>query len=236
MLDSGKLKEMEAEFGNSTARHVQVVNHLLARFATKGSFVRLSGPDAYNETERLEKLRLLLHDVPQITRNRGTGLPLSADGPAVWEQDILSGFQKRLYRLTGIDNPEMLHKKLSEANGNDPTGFYLVEHILLIEKKAAGEATDKFNHSAKALFNYLAVLMQNNLPPDPYSFQLTIILPDCYPIWSDRKEFVENRIAEEVPAHILPYIYWLDKKQLIEFEALYESWLADLLQIYTPAP
>ena len=234
LLDSDRLNGLQANFGNSTGRQVQVVNHLLARFATKGSFVRLSGPEAYNETERLEKLRMLLHDIPLITRNRGAGLPLSTDGPGVWEKDLLSGFQKRLYRLTGIDNPEMVHRKLSEEKGSDPTGFYLVEHILLIEKEIPGEATNKFNNSAKELFNYLAALMQNNLSSDPYSFQLTIIMPKWYPVWFDRKEFVENMIAEEVPAHILPYIYWLDKKEITEFEALYENWLADLLHIYLP--
>ncbi|WP_201747752.1 hypothetical protein [Dyadobacter flavalbus] len=235
LLDADKLNELKADFGFSTSRQVKVVNHLLARFATKGSFVRLSGPGAYDETEKLEKLRMLLHDVPLITRNRGTGLPITADGTAVWEQDMLSGFQKRLYRLTGIDNPALNHRKLSEEKGNDPTGFYLVEHILLIGKKGANEAENRFNKSAGLLFNYLAALMQDHLPADPYSFQLTIILPKWYPVWFDRKEFVENMIAEEVPAHILPYIYWLDYQEIVEFEALYENWLTDLLQIYLPA-
>ncbi|GGB82304.1 hypothetical protein [Dyadobacter sediminis] len=234
MLDADKLKELEADFGHSTSRQTKVVNHLLARFATTGSFVRLSGPEAYKETERLEKLRMLLHDVPLITRNRGTGLPLTADGTTIWEQDMLSGFQKRLYRLTGIDNPALNHRKLSGEKGNDLAGFYLVEHILLIGKKGANEAENRFNKSAALLFNYLAAFMQENLPADPYSFQLTVILPKWYPVWFDRKKFVENMIAEEVPAHILPYICWLDYKEIVEFEALYENWLADLLQIYLP--
>ncbi|MEP5340734.1 MAG: hypothetical protein ABJL44_00040 [Algibacter sp.] len=58
------------------------------------------------------------------------------------------------------------------------------------------------------------------MPKDPYSLQLTFVLPN----WMERyqneslKQFVEHTIQEETPAHIIAYIQWLDKPTMQLFD------------------
>lgn len=231
LIDLEKLNGLRESLGDKSSRNERITDHLLARFATQGQFVRMAGRGAYSQEERYEKQRLLLQDIPIITRDRGIGQPFPEDPQGIWQKEFLSGFQKRVYRLIGIDNPTLEHKKLSEENGNDPAGFYLVEHIMLVEKDGLGPLIKKFNKSAMALFDFLKGLNENAMQPEPFSFQLTLILPAWYPVWYERKEFVTNLIEEQLPAHIMPSVYWLNENEMRSFEELYESWLGNLIKL-----
>lgn len=62
---------------------------------------------------------------------------------------------------------------------------------------------------------------------DPYSYRLHIILP----AYSSRfrnlefRRFVETIIREEMPAHILPKICWINAEDMAKLEQLYRNWI-----------
>ena len=66
--------------------------------------------------------------------------------------------------------------------------------------------------------------------PDPFSFQLSVILPDWpgrLQIPSFRQLVIETFIAE-TPAHITLYFHWCDRPTLAEFETTQAIWLQQL--------
>lgn len=119
-------------------------------------------------------------------------------------------------------------------------GFYLFENILLRPDDADSEADKKFMDICVD-----ADCAQCN-PHDPYSFGLTIVLPG----WTHRfsnlffRQFAEDAIRAEVPAHILTRICWIgepsayiteevetetekdaEPSQMKLLEAAYRNWL-----------
>lgn len=210
----------------------KILDHLLARFATSYTPVMTELSDSKTLEKALQAKIMLLKDIPIVTRKKGLGFPVKPQEKEVWDSNLLSGFQKRLYRLLGVKNDDFKHFQLSRVRGREPVGFYLVEHILLIEREEKNLFSKKFNRAAELLYDYISHLSAEDQPHDPYSFQMTIILPDWYPSWRKRRNTVENAIKKEIPAHILPYFHWLNKKNMGEFEILYEDWLKALLQLY----
>ena len=229
----------------------KILDHLLARFSTRFIPVASGESDADSLERIAEKKMQLLSDIPLITRERGLGIPVTPDNKEIWDTDLLSGFQKRVYRLIGVNNDELRHIRLKEAKGMDPAGFYLVEHILLAKRPGSQSNINQFNRDAEDLFTYLEEIYikkyRDAVKPDesssvkqiradsfhyePYSFQLTVVLPDWYPLWNARMNRVERAISEELPAHIFPYFIWMNKDELEEFERRYENWLKSLLRL-----
>ncbi len=210
----------------------KILDHLLARFATPYTPIMTEATDANALEKTLQAKKMLLKDIPIITQERGLGLPVRPQEKGIWDTDLLSGFQKRMYRLLGVNNEAFRHVKLSRIRGSEPVGFYLIEHILLMQRAEGSIFSKKFNRAAELLLEYIHDLSAEEPPQDPYSFQLTLILPDWYATWRQRRNTVENAIRKEVPVHILPYFHWLNKKNMDEFEILYEDWLKALLQVY----
>lgn len=70
-------------------------------------------------------------------------------------------------------------------------------------------------------------------PADPYSLQLTVMLPD----WPRRnqdenfRKLVEKTIRSEAPAHLKVYLQWLDLGRMHDFEHCHFMWLSQLSQI-----
>jgi len=228
-----------------------MLDHLLARFSTRYNPVASEESNADSLERIAEKKMQLLSDIPLITRERGLGIPVTPDNKEIWDSGLLSGFQKRVYRLIGVNNDELRHIRLTEAKGTDPAGFYLVEHILLAKRPGDQSNIKQFNRDAEDLFTYLVEIYikkyrdavksdesssGKQIRPDrfhyePYSFQLSVLLPDWYPLWNTRKNRVERAISEELPAHIYPYFMWLNRDEMEEFERLYENWLTSLLRL-----
>lgn len=114
-------------------------------------------------------------------------------------------------------------------------GLFLFENILLRPDSDDSDATEKF----------MDICVDENCeqckPNDPYSFRLTIVLPG----WTKRfsnlhfREFTEDAIRAEVPAHILTRICWIGSplkevetededvkpSQMKQLEELYRNWL-----------
>jgi hypothetical protein len=65
---------------------------------------------------------------------------------------------------------------------------------------------------------------------DPYSLQVSILIPG----WHKRfrspafRHLFEKTIYLETPSHIYPHIYWLDHKEMREFEEAYKLWVQEM--------
>jgi len=103
-----RLNESEDRFLDRRAR---VLNHLIARFAERfGAYAlvshQLSGDRLKTERELLDDRADFLADYPAISRARGQGFNQRPEDPArAWDSDNLSGLERRVSRLLGIDAP-----------------------------------------------------------------------------------------------------------------------------------
>ena len=63
--------------------------------------------------------------------------------------------------------------------------------------------------------------------PEPYSFQISFVLPDWLPRFKNKnfRQLIHSIINAEIPAHITPYYLWLDRAKMQEFERVYTHWL-----------
>lgn len=86
-------------------------------------------------------------------------------------------------------------------------GFHLLEHVLL-RPRATG--------SARAV------------PETFYAHRVSVILPAFTARFADPgcRAWIEELIAQNLPAHILPQFYWLDFVLLAQFELRQAGWLA----------
>jgi len=96
-------------------------------------------------------------------------------------------------------------------------GMYLIENILLRPE----EKGDPF------LPICVNTEYQDCADADPYSYRIHIILPAYGIRFSnmDFRNYAEQVIRAEVPAHILPKICWIDKDDMVILERLYLEWL-----------
>ncbi|MEO1436570.1 MAG: hypothetical protein AAFV80_13610, partial [Bacteroidota bacterium] len=99
-------------------------------------------------------------------------------------------------------------------------GIHLIEHILLRPRR---EALDPF----------MEVCLEADCSTcgheDPYSFRASVV----FPYWSRRfvdedlafREYVENQLRLECPAHVHLKICWVSNKMMRRFELWYRRWL-----------
>lgn len=107
-------------------------------------------------------------------------------------------------------------KIITDLNSN-AEGFYLLEHILLRpRKRASAEKVEDFTQPSDEFFHG----------------QISFIFPN----WTARfanpafRQFAEKTIANQLPAHMFPQIYWLDQTQMLQMDKLYRPWLSALEQ------
>lgn len=62
---------------------------------------------------------------------------------------------------------------------------------------------------------------------EPYSFQISFIFPAWLPRFKDTefRQLLTETLVRETPAHIAINILWFDRKQMSEFEQVYNNWL-----------
>lgn len=102
---------------------------------------------------------------------------------------------------------------------NDPVGLHLIEHILLRPRSAAFHLMDVCLHDCDCLCEQ-----------DPYTFRASVVLP-YWPGHFDSmsfREYFENKIREEAPAHIMLKICWLGNNLMRQFELCYKNWVEAL--------
>jgi hypothetical protein len=109
-------------------------------------------------------------------------------------------------------------------------GMFLVEHILL-----RPDITDN-NASSDQFMPICADDCEDGCGLDPYSFKVSIVLPGFTYRFSnpDFRNYMENIIREELPAHIVPRICWVGSRReeekdedndLWQFENAYKEYL-----------
>ena len=117
----------------------------------------------------------------------------------------------------------------------DTEGMHLMEHILLRPKKKGAELlplsltlSDLCGNAT--LPEYKDCLDFLNVGGDPYSSQVTIVLP----YWAKRfqndsfRAFFENTLRRELPAHCDLNMIWIAPRDLLKFETAYRAWLTKL--------
>ena len=120
--------------------------------------------------------------------------------------------------LTEKERDEALHELITILKGE---GFYLLEHLLI---RPRNDGQDDF----------LPVSFQEECYcpgfEDAYSFRATCIMP----YWIGRfknmdfRNFVEQTIRKETPAHIYMKICWVDQEQMKTFQEAYQAWLQEM--------
>ena len=101
-----------------------------------------------------------------------------------------------------------------------PSIFLLVEHILL--RPMQGDDGQDFP------------LLADVHTRDPYSSQLSFVFPKAGRLATESDSFrlhAERTVREETPAHLTPYILWLDKLPMDAFRDAYRNWLVKLRRL-----
>ncbi|MBL8473301.1 MAG: hypothetical protein JNM98_16000 [Rhodocyclaceae bacterium] len=202
--------DMELGAAPDWARKNRLLDHLLARFAEQ--FVNPDGvlPLSANSDQqaRLRDLALAkqawLRNYPALGSARGSGRDLTR-APAPAED---AGLEQRLRIKLGLapENPEQR--------------FFLVEHLLL--RPVAAD-------SAQGALPLLAEVRG----ADPYSLQISLVMP----AWAGRcavpafKQFVEQTLREEIPAHLFAYVVWLNQADMALFADAHQTWLDSQRQV-----
>lgn len=204
-------------------RRNRILDHLLARFSenfreyiwpslTAASKTGEIAEDDIPE-EVIKSKEKFLQNYTVISRNRAKSFNYS-NSSDLWNSDNVAGVKKRICYLLGIANCKR-HNLSTETS----EGMFLVEHILM-------RPLSKFD-----------VLMSicpgadcdSAADIDPYSCCLSIILPAFAGRFKDMefRKFAEKVIREELPAHVLPRVCWLNEKEMNSFQKDYKAWLKE---------
>lgn len=97
-------------------------------------------------------------------------------------------------------------------------GLYVIEHLLLLPEQADDPFMDICVDPG----------CTDCADLDPYSDRLTIVLPAFTGRFRDFdfRNFVEETLRQEMPAHILPRICWVNSDDMAEIEKAWRDWLA----------
>jgi len=184
-------------------RKNRFLNHLLARFSEQFTNYSLVLPQALPSSKESASARLVLEKqaflrrYPRISSARGTAIDyLRTLGP-----DNLSGLEERISLRLGLGENEK---------------FVLVEHILL--RPMEGDEQQ------------MLPLLSAAGSKDPYSLQVSFVFPAV----TDRmqqpdtpyRRLIERTVREETPAHITPFVHWLNGDAWGKFQTAYGAWIA----------
>ncbi|MBC7778014.1 MAG: hypothetical protein H7246_21460 [Phycisphaerae bacterium] len=112
----------------------------------------------------------------------------------------------------------LLIKDLVQPGKDEVEGFHLVEHILL-----------RPNDPKDILLQIPLGCDPKETPYDPYSFWITVVLPD----WTSRfkhadfRYFFEQTFRAETPSHIAIRFCWVDLQTMYLFEDAFRKWLIE---------
>lgn len=181
-------------------RRNRFLDHLLARFGEQFHDYALlqAGEGAAAGMTRAERL----------ARDKRTFL---RDYPRIG-RDRGTGFN--LLEPASAENRSGLEWTLRRKLGiSDDETFYLVEHILL--RPLPGDV-----HQSGPLFRDAQVR-------DPYSLQISLVFPRWIKRYQDAnfRQFVEQTVVDETPAHLSVRVLWKEKEEMEAFELAYPTWL-----------
>ena len=109
----------------------------------------------------------------------------------------------------------------------------MIEHILLRPRFQAPIVSGK---SPEEIYKLMTVCLNEDCDScgeiDPYSFQVSILLP----YWTDRfsnlqfRKYFEKMIQTEAPAHIAVKVCWISFTAMKKFETVYKRWIEVLME------
>lgn len=206
-------------YENAFKRKNRILDHLLAQFNEKFADYAVFG-FKYNMLMNLELDEKnsyylaakadFLENYPRLSRNRNRAYNLRtpiADLPAFQYTDGLKDLIASKLGLDGyITDP---------AGRNELKNFFILEHILL---RPEGSLPLDFISSEKITEQY---------QPDPYSYQLTFVIPKKAGRFGNNKfkELVYTTIENETPAHIAYNVLEFDSTQMSQFSGFYANFL-----------
>lgn len=193
-------------------RRNRFLDHLVARFAERfHDYVAIMRSAFGADAASVVRVKCdFLKDYPARGAERGLGHDNGGDPAALWDSDNVSGLERRLGRLLGIEN-------ISRRELGGEEGMLLIESLLL-----RPETPDH---------PFLPICVDSNCADcadlDPYSCRLHIVLPAQAGRFAnmDFRRFVEEVIREETPAHLLPRICWVSEEDMSLLAKMYRLWL-----------
>ena len=185
-------------------RKNRLLNHLLARFGEDLSDYGLVQTGLQSDVNELATQ--LIQDKLYLLQNY-PALSASRGQAFDYKQPnvVPSPYQQRLEALLGF-----------ETEGQDK--LYIVEHILL--RPLATEVGDAPPEV------YLSQIGQ----ADPYSLQLTVVLPISAPKLQEAifQNYAKQLILQETPAHLQVHFLELEETAFSQFEAVYNTFLQNI--------
>jgi len=102
---------------------------------------------------------------------------------------------------------------------NNPIGLHLLEHILLRPRNNNFDLVEVCLHNSDC---FCAI--------DPYTFRTSVVLPYDAGHFDNMayRQYFEEKIREEAPAHIMLKVCWLNNDLMRRFEIAYKNWIETL--------
>lgn len=149
------------------------------------------------------------------------GADAIAEGAGIFSTQALA--QKALNDFTAAFN-----------SACDVEGLHLLEHILLRPRFKVPDKDNNGNAQQQGDYQLMQVCLNDDCQfcgeQDPYSFRASVVLP----YWPEKfkdlnfRQFFEDSIRKEAPAHVLLKICWLSNNLMLDFEIAYRHWLTAL--------
>lgn len=245
--------ESEADFRN---RRNRFLNQLLARFGESFTayatqmFDRnkqlLNDPLAINDyreanSDTLEKLIddqiSFAEDYPLVSGERYKAFDCTAINPdretGNWNNSNMASYKRRLCRLLGIENVEnkfiFQSQQAPDGSWEDEEGMHIVEHILLRPRTAQSDLLELRNEPIPNKTGSFIFESEK----DPYSFRITIVLPRYAGRFKEKpfRQFTEQLIRMETPAHIRVDFRWMLSDCGKKFEVVYHDWKQNVYKL-----
>lgn len=199
------------------SRKNRILDHLLAqfneRFADYALFDYKKQPFIATKSTNKDEYYLkskadFLEGYPELSRNRNRAYNYWLEATASQPTD---GLKNLIASKLGITIA-------TDSDSSDSEEFYIVEHILFRPRETVRL---DFICSEKIAADY---------QPDPYSYQVTFVIPKRAGRFSNSKfkELAYTTIANETPAHIIYNILEFNTAEMSAFTECYRNYLQEL--------
>ncbi len=178
----------------------------------------------------IEDKKCFLKQYSVLGKNRSLSIDTQSRD-ASW---VYSGVERRILAKLGINNIDTYSVRMTQPGGDGdsskfvaPFALHILEHILFLPYGKDSLGNDEFLRLAEDI-PVVDMVGKNNpitLVKDPYSFHVTVVLPGWLSVTRDSgyRDFVENVIREELPAHVISKICWVPQLVMKEVEDLLED-------------
>ena len=175
--------------------------------------------------------------LPYLTHNNTklllsfTSYPDKAKGNGKFAEQLLQfGTTQKNYEIRGEHNLYTVYLKNTEGE--------IIAHIDGLKLKKTANQLIKNTIQLLQESNQKNLLKQHiqteevikpgsQIENDPYSLQMTFVLPDWTARFQNKKvqQLFEQVAKVNIPAHLSANFYWINIKDMISFEDIYQKWL-----------